>query len=87
MTFDLIGLMGQMFQSGWFYVLTLLAAASFYWYYIKHASGVVLDESARQPKALFKNFVLGQPLILVVVLVVVIAIVAAATYILDIQLA
>ena len=79
--------MEQMFQSGWFYVLTLLAAISFYWYYIKHAGGVILDESARQPKSLFKNFVLGQPLILVIVLVVVIAIVAAVTYILDIRLA
>jgi len=87
MTFDLIGLMEQVFQSGWFYVLTLLAAASFYWYYIKHAGGVILDESARQPKALFKNFVLGQPLTLLIVLVLVMAIAAAFVYILDIQLA
>ncbi len=79
--------MEQMFQSGWFYVLTLLAAASFCWYYIKHARGVVLDESARQPKALFKNFLLGQPLTLLIVSAVVIAIVLAVTYILDIQLA
>ena len=87
MTIDLVGFMERMFQSEWFYVLTLLAAASSYWYYIKRASGVVLDESARQPKALFKNFLLGQPLILFIVLVVVIAIVAAVTYTLDIQLA
>jgi len=87
MTFDLIGLMEQMLQSGWFYVLTLLATASFYWYYIKHARSVVLDESARQPKTLFKNFILGQPLALLIILVVVIAIVAAVVYIFDIHLA
>jgi len=86
MTLDLIGLMEQMFQSRWFYVLVLLATASFYWYYIKHGRDVVLDESTRQPKTIFKNFVLGQPLTLLVVLVAVIAIVAAFTYIFDIQL-
>lgn len=87
MTLDLIGLMEQMFQSGWFYVLVLLATVSFYWYYAKHTGSVVLDESARQPKTLFKNFVLGQPLTLLIVLVVVMAIAAAIVYIFDIQLA
>ena len=86
MTVDLIGLMEQVFQSWWFYVLALLATISFYWYYIKHAGGVISDESARQPKTLLKNFVVGQPLMLLIVLVVVIAVVAVVVYIFDIQL-
>jgi len=87
MTVDLIGLMEQMLQSWWFYMLVLLATVSFYWYYIKHAGGVVLDEQARQPKALFKNLILGQPLTLLIILVAVMAIAAAFVYVLDIQLA
>ena len=86
MTIDLIGLTERMFQSMWFTALVILAGISCLWYYLRHGAHAFQNPQARQKRTLFKNFVGGQPLTLVIILVVVIAVVALITQIFDIGL-
>ena len=87
MEVDLMNMMERVAQSRWTWVFGLLVVASFWWYYIRHAKNVITDPEARKPKALFKNFIVGQPFQLLAILVVLIAVVALVSWVLDIQLA
>ena len=86
MEVDLISWLEQVAQSRWTWVFGLLVAASFWWYYIRRAKNVITDPEARKPKALFKNFIVGQPFQLLIILIVLIAILALIFWALDMQL-
>ena len=86
MEVDLISWLEQVAQSRWTWVFGLLVAASFWWYYIRRAKNVITDPEARKPKALFKNFIVGQPFQPLVILIVLIAVIALISWALNMQL-
>ncbi|MDB5264800.1 MAG: hypothetical protein JWN64_371 [Parcubacteria group bacterium] len=68
-------------QSPWALVILIVVIISGVWYFIKEGAKAAKGElNAKTPLELFKTFVYGKPLILILVAVVIIGVIMAVTH-------